>query len=201
MKIGVLALFLPLSVLAAGGDEIYKQHCALCHDSGATLAPRVGQPAEWLQRVEKGRAGLLRSAREGVSGTAMQPRAGFPELSNDDLAAALDYMLSTLGLSIRPVAEEKVVQRPPPVALARVDDTTLVANVAEAVRQRIAPRAKLEGARVAGVTVEARQGRVALRGMVDSSRLIREAEDAALGVAGVVEVDNHLVGADLFEHD
>ncbi|HEY8249487.1 MAG TPA: BON domain-containing protein [Burkholderiales bacterium] len=42
---------------------------------------------------------------------------------------------------------------------------------------------------------------VALRGMVDSARLIREAEDAALGVAGVAAVDNHLISADLFEHD
>jgi hypothetical protein len=37
--------------------------------------------------------------------------------------------------------------------------------------------------------------------MVDSAKVVRDAESAALGVPGVAGVDNHLVGADLFEHD
>ena len=87
-------------VLAATGEEVYKARCALCHDSGATQAPRVGRAEDWVRRVEKGRAGLLRSAFEGVRDTAMLPRAGFRELSDSDVTSAVDYMLATLSLSI-----------------------------------------------------------------------------------------------------
>ena len=45
------------------------------------------------------------------------------------------------------------------------------------------------------------EGRVALRGMVDSTQVIRAAEEAARSVAGVVSVENRLIPADLFEHD
>ena len=50
--------------------------------------------------MEKGRAALLRSALEGVPDTAMLPRAGFSDLGDADVAAAVDYMLSTLKRSI-----------------------------------------------------------------------------------------------------
>lgn len=185
----------------AGGQDVYREKCSLCHDAGATLAPRVGHAADWLRRVDKGRAALLRSALEGVPGTAMLPRAGFPEMSNAEVAAAVDYMISTLGLSIPQVAEQKVASRPARPAVARVDDRTLVANVAEALRARVAPRAKIEGARVGAITVEARDGRVALSGMVDTAQVVRDAEEAALGVAGVTAVENRLIPAELFEHD
>jgi cytochrome c5 len=198
--VGVTAA-LPLGAFGANGEEIYKARCALCHDGGATQAPRVGQPKDWLRRVEKGRAGLLRSALEGVRDTAMLPRAGFPELSDQDVTAAVDYMISTLGLAVPQTGKETLAAQPTPLASARVDDATLVASVAEALRARVLPRATIEGTRVGGISVEAREGRVALRGMVDSTQVIRAAEDAARSVAGVVSVENRLIPADLFEHD
>jgi hypothetical protein len=161
----------------------------------------VGQPGDWARRVEKGRTGLQRSALEGVRDTAMLPRAGFPELSDEELAAAVDHMLSTLGIAIPQSGKHNLAAQPAPTTTARVDDAALVASVAEALRSRVLPRAKVEGARIGGITVEARDGRVALRGMVDSAQVIRAAEDAALGVAGVVSVENRLIPADLFEHD
>ena len=68
--LAVLAVTLPLppAVFGASGEEIHKTHCALCHDSGATQATRVGQPNDWRHRVEKGRAALLRSALECNAG-------------------------------------------------------------------------------------------------------------------------------------
>jgi cytochrome c5 len=201
LAVGGVVAALPLGVLATPGDEIYKARCALCHDGGATQAPRVGQPSDWLRRVEKGRAGLLRSALEGVRDTAMLPRAGFPELSDEDVAAAVDHMLSTLAIAIPQSGKDNRAVRIATPATIRVDDATLVASVAEALRVRVLPRASIEGARIGGITVEARDGRVALRGMVDSAQVIRAAEDATLGVAGVVSVENRLIPADLFEHD
>ena len=155
----------PLAVLGASGDQVYRTRCALCHDSGATQAPRVGQPGDWLRRVEKGRAGLLRSALEGVRDTATLPRAGFPELSDEDLAAAVDHMLSTLSIAIPQSGKNNP-------ALQTAPTTT-----------RVLPRAKVESARVGGITVEAHDGRIVLRGMVDSAQIIRAAEETARGVA------------------
>lgn len=181
----VLAVF--AASAAASGEDTYRQKCALCHDAGATQAPRVGQPADWTPRIGKGYTGLLRSALQGVPGTAMLPRAGFRELTDGEVAEAVQYMLSTLKLHVKESAVETASK---PAAVARVDDRTLAANVAATLRTR-----------VSGVTVEARDGRVALRGMVESGKLIREAEALARGVPGVVSIENHLVGADLFEHD
>jgi osmotically-inducible protein OsmY len=122
-------------------------------------------------------------------------------MSSAELAAAVDYMLSTLGLAIPQVGVEKAASPPAQRPFVRMDDATLLANVAEALRARVAPRAKIEGARVGAITVEIRNSRVALRGMVDSAQVVRDAEEAALGVAGVAGVDNHLIPAELFEHD
>jgi hypothetical protein len=198
----ILAVFLlPLGAYGASGDAVYKTRCALCHDSGATQAPRVGQPNDWLRRVEKGRAGLLRSAFEGVRDTAMLPRAGFPDLGDADLTAAVDYMLSTLPIAIPATAQREAATQPLPGPTIRIDDATLVINVATALHARVLPRAKIEGSRVGSITVEARDGRVALRGMVDGAQIIRAAEETARAVPGVVSVDNRLIGADVFEHD
>jgi osmotically-inducible protein OsmY len=117
----------------------------------------------------------------------MLPRAGFRELTDDEVADAVRYMLSTLKLQIQDAGVQPIANPAPSV---RVDDRTLAANVAAALRPRIS-----------GVAVEARDGRVVLRGMVENGKLIREAEALARAVPGVVGIENHLVGADLFEHD
>ena len=49
--------------------------------------------------------------------------------------------------------------------------------------------------------MEARDGRIELRGVVDSTQMIRAAEDTTRSVQGVVAVENRLIAADLFEHD
>lgn len=191
--------------MLGAGEEVYKAKCALCHDSGATNAPRVGRAADWKQRVEKGFAGLLRSATQGVANSAMLPRAGFPELSDAELSAAVRYMVGTLGLQVRETAAPQAAAAAAPLApVSQVDDVTLVANVAEALRQRLAPASTVDtsnGTRIAGILVEASRGAVALKGVVNDTASIAQAEQAARGVPGVREIENRLVPADLFEHD
>jgi hyperosmotically inducible protein len=84
---------------------------------------------------------------------------------------------------------------PPPRAprstAALVDDTTLALEVASA----------LQKARIGGVQIEARSGRVTLKGVVDDAAAARRALQAAQSVAGVREIENRLVSADVFEHD
>jgi cytochrome c5 len=121
--LAVVAVTLPLpqAVFGSSGADVYRTRCALCHDSGATQAPRVGQPNDWRQRVQKGRAALLRSALEGVRDTAMLPRAGFADLGDADVASAVDYMLSTLKLSIPETGKDTLTAKPAnPASKARV---------------------------------------------------------------------------------
>ena len=81
--------------------------------------------------------------------------------------------------------------RAPRSTAALVDDTTLALEVATA----------LQKARIGGVQIEARSGRVTLKGVVDDAAAARRALQAAQSVAGVREIENRLVSADVFEHD
>src|SRR3954471_22743120 len=96
LSISLFASLLPLGFLsaatAASGAETYKANCAQCHENGAAGAPRVGMPADWRERSSKGYAGLLRSASEGVHAKVRQPE--------NDVAAALRYMLSSVNLAV-----------------------------------------------------------------------------------------------------
>jgi cytochrome c5 len=177
---------------AASGVETYKAKCALCHDAGATGAPRIDRPADWTKRAEKGYAGLLRSAMQGVPGTAMLPKAGFPELSESEVSEALRYMVLGLGLQLGeldkgPLKAQAQARRP----VARVDDITLAMSVADA----------LVNAKIGGVQVVAREGHITLKGMVDDAAAVARALKAAQGVAGVRAIENRLVSAEIFEHD
>jgi len=80
---------------------------------------------------------------------------------------------------------------PPRSTAALVDDTTLALEVAAA----------LQKARIGGVQIEARSGRVTLKGVVDDAAAARRALQAAQGVAGVREVENRLVSAEILERD
>jgi len=191
----LLALLAALVSLSASASDVYKQKCALCHDGGATGAPRAGRPADWAKRSEKGFAGLMRSALRGVPNTAMLPKAGFPELTESEIADALRYMMASAGLPPDLPATVSAPEPPLPGASAsfeaRVDDAKLSLSVAEA----------LILARVGGVQIEARNGRVVLKGVVDDAAAAKRALQATRSVAGVREVESRLVSADVFEHD
>jgi cytochrome c5 len=177
---------------AASGAETYRAKCALCHDAGATGAPRIDRPADWTKRAEKGYAGLLRSAMQGMPGTAMLPKAGFAELSESEVSEALRYMVLGLGLQLGELAKGPV--KAPAQAgrpAARVDDITLAMSVADA----------LVNAKIGGVQVVAREGHITLKGVVDDAAALARALKAAQGVAGVREIENRLVSAEIFEHD
>jgi cytochrome c5 len=177
---------------AASGAETYKLKCALCHDSGATSAPRVGFPADWRKRADKGYAGLLRSALQGVPGSAMLPKAGFAELGEDEVASAVRYMLSTVNLTADlPAAPPAPAGRAAASAFVRVDDVTLALSVADALLR----------AKIGGVQIEARDGRITLKGMVDDAAAAARALRAAQATPGVREIENRLISAEIFEHD
>jgi cytochrome c5 len=74
------------------GEAIYQQACAVCHAAGVGDAPIPGDAGAWSERLSLGRDTLLTSALEGKG--IMPPKGGQAHLSDDDVAAAVDFILA-----------------------------------------------------------------------------------------------------------
>jgi cytochrome c5 len=77
---------------AAGGKDVYDKVCTACHSAGVAGAPKFGDKAAWAPRVKEGKDHLYASALKGKG--AMPPKGGNPALSDADVKAAVDYMVS-----------------------------------------------------------------------------------------------------------
>jgi cytochrome c5 len=89
---GIVATTLP--ALAADGKAVYDKTCVVCHAAGVANAPKFGDKAAWAPRVASGKDALLGSVLQGKG--AMPPKAGAPDLKDDDIKAAIDYMLAAV---------------------------------------------------------------------------------------------------------
>lgn len=76
------------------GESIYNQACMACHSSGAGGAPIVGQVDQWSERLAKGRDVLHQSGIKGIEGTSMMAKGGRADLSDEQVMAAVDYMIN-----------------------------------------------------------------------------------------------------------
>ena len=73
------------------GEGIYNNVCMACHETGAAGAPVRGDEAAWAERTEQGFATLLDHAINGIG--AMPARGGNPNLSDEEMEAAVAYMV------------------------------------------------------------------------------------------------------------
>ena len=80
----------PVTSDSAYGEEIYNSACAACHTSGAAGAPKPGS-GDMTARAQKGFDALLQTALNGVN--AMPARGGRPDLSDEEIRAAIEFML------------------------------------------------------------------------------------------------------------
>jgi cytochrome c5 len=82
---------------AVDGEKVYKGLCFSCHDAGVAGAPKMGDKADWGPRIAKGADALHKSAIEGrmnvTPGKVMPAKGGNPALSDDEVKAAVDYMI------------------------------------------------------------------------------------------------------------
>ena len=78
------------------GEQVYKNSCAGCHNTGAAKAPKLGDAVAWAPRKAKGVQALYTSAMQGVAGTAMMAKGTCSSCSDAELKSAVDYMLSKL---------------------------------------------------------------------------------------------------------
>lgn len=79
------------TAFAADGKAVYDKTCVACHASGVANAPKLGDKAAWAPRIATGRDALVASVVKGKG--AMPPKAGAANLSDDDIKAAVDYMV------------------------------------------------------------------------------------------------------------
>ena len=77
---------------AADGKKIYDSTCTACHAAGVANAPKLGDKAAWAPRIKQGMDALVQSATKGKG--AMPPKGGNTSLSDADLRAAIEYMVS-----------------------------------------------------------------------------------------------------------
>jgi cytochrome c5 len=210
--VAIGALLVPAGAIADTGEEVVKARCSLCHEGGAGGAPRIGNRSEWEPRAARGKLALYAVALKGKPNTAMMPRGGFRDLSNDEVMSAVDYMVARAGLKPglqpEPPATGVVLPGiPQPAALAAdADDKTVTAHVAEALCE-LAPGCKVEmqeemaSVGGVGIKVTTREGVVVLSGMVKNAEILSRAEAIAQVASRGRKIESKLISAQLFEWD
>lgn len=81
----------PAAASADAGKQIYDVSCMACHSTGAAGAPKVGDKAAWAPRIAQGVDTLVNHAINGIR--AMPPKGTCMTCSDDDLKAAVSYMV------------------------------------------------------------------------------------------------------------
>jgi cytochrome c5 len=79
---------------AIDGEKVYGGICMACHTTGAAGAPRLGEAGDWEARLAKGDETLYTHAIEGFN--AMPAKGGNPALSDEEVKAAVDYLLDSV---------------------------------------------------------------------------------------------------------
>jgi cytochrome c5 len=88
-----------IKVAAARGaspenESTYQAMCSTCHSSGALGAPKITDKAAWQPRIAQGPKVLYSSALNGIG--AMPAKGGHPQLSDEQVKAAVDYMVGAV---------------------------------------------------------------------------------------------------------
>jgi cytochrome c5 len=76
------------------GEDVYNAACMACHTTGAGGAPMRGDVAAWADRIAKGPEALYDSGVNGLAGTGMIAKGGCMSCSDEEVNAAVDYMVA-----------------------------------------------------------------------------------------------------------
>lgn len=80
---------------ALSGPQVYNEACIACHGAGIGGAPVLGDAPAWEARIAAGADTLHNHAINGFTGSAgyMPPKGGRMDLSDEEISAAVDYMI------------------------------------------------------------------------------------------------------------
>ena len=86
----------PVAPTAVDGEQIYNAGCVACHGAGIAGAPRVGDSGAWADRIGAGLDTLVAHAINGFQGSQgmMPAKGGNPSLSDEEVEAAVEYMVA-----------------------------------------------------------------------------------------------------------
>ncbi|QEY24438.1 c-type cytochrome [Neisseria animalis] len=87
----------PSAAAAVDGKAVFDASCMVCHGANSAIPgiPRVTHKDEWADRIKKGKETLHKHAIEGFN--SMPARGGNMSLSDDEVKAAVDYMVNQSG--------------------------------------------------------------------------------------------------------
>jgi cytochrome c5 len=74
------------------GEKLYKTTCFACHSTGVAGAPKFGDKSQWDKYIQTGEDTMVKTAIAGKG--AMPPKGGAANASEDDIRAAVRYMVS-----------------------------------------------------------------------------------------------------------
>ena len=80
----------PAAAEPLSAEQVYAS-CAACHDSGTLDAPILGNAEQWADRLTQGIDALYANAINGINN--MPAKGGNASLSDDEVRAAVDYIL------------------------------------------------------------------------------------------------------------
>ncbi|MBU1395093.1 MAG: c-type cytochrome [Gammaproteobacteria bacterium] len=85
----------PVAMANDLGKKVYGNVCSMCHAVGAAGAPKPGDQADWAPRIAQGMDVLYQHSIEGFTGAKgmMPARGGSTTLSDDEVKAAVDFMV------------------------------------------------------------------------------------------------------------
>ena len=74
------------------GKAVYDKVCVACHQVSVAGSPKLGDKEAWAPRLKQGPDSLAQSVIKGKG--AMPPKAGNPALTDQEVRAAVDFMVS-----------------------------------------------------------------------------------------------------------
>ncbi|HWM41175.1 MAG TPA: c-type cytochrome [Burkholderiales bacterium] len=80
------------SKTTADGKGVYDKVCFVCHQQSVAGSPKLGDKAAWAPRIKTGTGTMVQSVIKGKG--AMPPKAGNPALSEGEIRAAVEFMVS-----------------------------------------------------------------------------------------------------------
>ena len=76
----------------ADGKAVYDKTCFACHAQSVAGSPKIGDKAAWAPRIKQGMDTLMQSVLKGKG--AMPPKGGNPSLSDAEVKAAVEFLVS-----------------------------------------------------------------------------------------------------------
>ncbi|MCB1802482.1 MAG: cytochrome c5 family protein [Gammaproteobacteria bacterium] len=113
------------------GAEVVAAACNSCHGAGVLGAPKLGDTAAWEQRLNAA-GGIDALTTSAINGKGAMPPKGGAMVSDDEIRAAVEHMLSESGVDVAAAAT------PAPAAQAAAEpaaEPAAASGPVEAVKQ------------------------------------------------------------------